>query len=483
MPLRCCFVTAELAPLVKAGGLADAAGALAGALHSRGVDLRVFLPMYAELDRSTLSLEPEPALANLELDLGRHRYRYSFVRARRAAGPDLLLVDCPELYGRPGVYGDAEDEHHRFALLCHAALEACARTGFAPQIVHCHDWHTALLPTLLRQRYGRAPELAGARSLLTVHNLGYQGWLPASVASDLGLPEGAVETAGLGADRINLLRQGLRDADAVSTVSPTYAKEICSPELGMGLDEVLRARGDEVTGILNGVDYTTWDPATDPHLPHHYSAADLAGKARMRAALCGELGLEDVPGRLLVGIVSRLVWQKGVDLLEGALDPPLADGRIAFAALGAGEPANEALLEGLARRFPGRAAFRRGYNERLAHWIEAGADAFLMPSRYEPCGLNQMYSLRYGTVPLVRRTGGLADSVRPFDPATGEGTGIVFNDADPAAVRWAVETAAAWHQDRALWSRIVANGMREDFSWDRAVEEYLQLYRQIAERA
>jgi starch synthase len=259
-------------------------------------------------------------------------------------------------------------------------------------------------------------------------------------------------------------------------VSPTYAGEICTPELGMGLDDVLRARGEPVTGILNGVDYSTWDPATDRHLPHPFSAGDLAGKARMRAALCERLGLDPAPDRLLIGMISRLVWQKGVDLLAGALDEPLAQGRIALAALGAGEAANEALLESLAQAHPGRVAFRRGYDEALAHWIEAGADAFLMPSRYEPCGLNQMYSLRYGAVPLVRRTGGLADSVRQFDPASGEGTGITFNDADSSAVRWAVETAASWHADPALWSRLVANGMREDFSWDRQVDEYLRLY-------
>ncbi len=476
MGLRCCFVTAELSPHAKAGGLADAAGALSSALHARGVDLRVFLPLYAAIDRGSLTLAQEPGLEALDLVLGSHRYHYAVRRARRASGPDLFLVDCPELFGRPGVYGDGHDEHRRFALLCHAALAACARTGFRPDVVHCHDWHTALVPTLLRQQYGREPALAAARSLFTIHNLGYQGWLPGHLAGELGLPDGAVDLSG---GSVNLLRQGLRDAHAVSTVSPTYAREICTPELGMGLDDVLRARGEPVAGILNGVDYSVWDPATDPHLPHRYSADDLAGKTAMRAVLCDRLGLENRPDRLLVGIVSRLVWQKGLDLLGGALAGPLSRGRIALAVLGSGEPANEAMLDGLARAHPGRVAFVRGYDESLAHWIEAGADAFLMPSRYEPCGLNQMYSLRYGTVPMVRRTGGLADSVSHFDPATGEGTGVVFNDADQGAVRWAVETAADWHADPALWRRIVANGMRADFSWGRQVGEYLELYERV----
>lgn len=480
MALRCCFITAELAPLVKAGGLADAAGALSAALHEGGVDLRLFLPCYADLDRTGLAVRPEAGHADLELAIAGQPYRYSILRATRPAAPDVLLVDSPALFGRPGIYGEEQDEHRRFLLLCRAALEYCVRSGFAPQVVHCHDWHTALVPTLLRHAYAGQPALAAARSLLTVHNLGYQGVLPAAAAADLDLPLDALDADQLAAGRVNLLLQGLRDADLVSTVSPTYAAEIATPEEGMGLDATLRARPEPVVGILNGVDYTTWDPVTDRHLPHRYSADDLGGKLRMRAALCTRLGLEPPPRSLLLGLVSRLVWQKGIDLLDGAFDHLLDAGRVALAAVGSGDPAIESLLRSLERRFPGRVAFSRGYDEPLAHWIEAGADAFLMPSRYEPCGLNQLYSLRYGTVPIVRRTGGLADSVRHFDPATGEGTGIVFNDADVAAVRWAVETAVAWHADPALWQRLVRNGMRQDFSWQRQVGEYLRLYERLA---
>jgi starch synthase len=482
--LRCCFITAELAPLVKAGGLADAAGALSTALHRRGVDLQMFLPLYAELDRSGLELEAVPGLEALGLELGTHRYSYSIVRARRGPDwPDVLLVDCPALFSRPGIYGDAPDEHRRFALLCRAALDTCARQHFAPQVVHCHDWHTALVPTYLQQLRGTVAPFSESRSLLTIHNLGYQGILPASAAGELGLSAGTdlLVAGDPSAGHINLLGLGLRDADRVSTVSPTYAAEICTPELGMGLDGVLLARGEPVVGIMNGVDYAAWDPATDRHLPHHYSAADLSGKARLRAALCAKLGLDPDPRRLLIGMVSRLVWQKGIDLVAEPLAEALERGRVTLVALGSGEPANEALLESLARQYPRHAAFRQGHDEPLAHWIEAGSDAFLMPSRYEPCGLNQLYSLKYGTVPIVRHTGGLADSVTHFNPATGQGTGIVFNDPDPNAVRWALDTAVAWHADEPLWQRLLTNGMAEDFSWDRQVDRYLELYAELAD--
>ena len=479
MKFSVCFVTAELAPHAKVGGLADVAGALTRLLHDHGHELLAFLPLYSELGRDGLALEPVAGLVDLELSLGDHRYTYSVLRGRRGAGlPDLMLVDCPALYARRGFYVDSPDEHLRFLLLCRASLEACRLLQFSPDIVHCHDWHTALLPLYLKTARASTPPLARARSVLTVHNLGYQGVLPATAAGELGLGDavGLLDAQELAAGRINLLRQGLRDADVVSTVSPTYAKEICTPEQGMGLDDVLRARGDAIVGILNGVDAREWDPGTDRYLPSHFSAGDLSGKARMREALCRRLGLDPDTGRPLVGIVTRLAWQKGIDLLFEALPEAVSRGDIALAVLGSGERRCEEFFAGLAATHPRRVAFRQGHDEELAHWIEAGCDAFLMPSRYEPCGLNQMYSLRYGTVPIVRRTGGLADSVQHYDAGTGEGTGIVFNDADAGAVRWALAQACSLYADGRAWSRLVANGMAEDFSWDRQFERYLELY-------
>jgi len=410
---------------------------------------------------------------------------YSIVRGRRGRRqPDLMLVDCPGLYSGPAIYGGGHQEYLRFVLLCQAVIEGCRRLAFAPDIVHCHDWHTALLPLYLRAIGPGDWRFARARSVLTIHNLGYQGVVPAAALGDLMLGDhaGLVDADDLAHGRINILRHGLRDADLVSTVSPTYAREICTPEHGMGLDAVLRERGDDIEGILNGVDYETWDPRQDRLLPHRYSVDDLSGKRRMREALCERLGLEHDPGRLLVGMVSRLVWQKGIDLLFDVLPGMLAGRQISLAVLGSGESEHERFFEGLARAHPRLASFSSGYQNELAHWIEAGADAFLMPSRYEPCGLNQLYSLRYGTVPIVRRTGGLADSVRHYDPSTGQGTGVVFNDADPRGVHWALETARGLFAEPAAWAKLVDNAMREDFSWERQFHEYLGLYARALDR-
>jgi len=479
MKFSVCFVSAELAPHAKVGGLADVAAALTRLLRDRGHRVLPFLPLYADLDTRGVTIEPVEGLTNLSLEFGPHRYGYSVLRGRRGAGlPDLMLVDCPALYARPGFYGNGPDEHLRFLLLCRASLDACRRLQFSPHILHCHDWHTALLPLYLKLASAVEPLFGRARSVLTVHNLGYQGVLPAAAASELGLGAWVdrLDPGELAEGRINLLRQGLLDADVVSTVSPTYAKEICTPEQGMGLDGVLRGRNEPIAGILNGVDAREWDPATDRYLPWHFSADDLSGKARMRAALCERLGLEAGVRRPLVGIVTRLAWQKGVDLLFDVLPEVVARGDLSLAVLGSGERDYEEFFARLADSRPRAVAFHRGHDEELAHWIEAGCDAFLMPSRYEPCGLNQMYSLRYGTVPIVRRTGGLADSVTHYDSGSGQGTGIVFNDVDPGAVRWALSRACELYADRGEWSRMVANGMAADFSWDRQFERYLALY-------
>jgi starch synthase len=479
MTLSVCFVTAELAPHAKVGGLADVAAALTRLLHDQGHRVLPCLPLYADLDRDGVTIEPIAGLQGLELAFGAQRYGYSVLRGRRGRSlPDLMLVDCPALYARPGFYGNGPDEHLRFLLLCLASLEACRRLQFSPDILHCHDWHTALLPLYLKSVRVADPLFQRTRSVLTIHNLGYQGVLPAAAAGELGLGEavGMLDAGELAEGRINLLGQGLRDADVVSTVSPTYAKEICTPEQGMGLDGILRARGEPIAGILNGVDAREWDPATDRYLPWHFSANDLSGKARMREALCERLGLDPGVGRPLVGIVTRFAWQKGVDLLFEVLPEAVSRGDLALAVLGSGERHCEEFFARLAALHPRAVAFRQGHDEELAHWIEAGCDAFLMPSRYEPCGLNQMYSLRYGTVPIVRRTGGLADSVKHYETTSGEGTGIVFQDADTGAVRWALSRICGLYADREQWSRLVANGMAEDFSWDRQFERYLELY-------
>ncbi len=485
MTLSVCFLSAELAPWAKAGGLGDVVAALSVELARRGVATSVVMPRYRNPELDRFAAGSDRLLEDADLQLGRHAFRYQVRSCAGAEGVRLFLVDCPTLFDREGVYGGGGDEHLRWLLLCHAALQLWRTLGRGPDILHCNDWHTAAAALLLRLTNGGDPALAHTRSLLTIHNLGYQGVISAGASAELGLGEGGLsrlDAADLGAGRINLLKEGIRAAHAVNTVSPTYAREICTPELGMGLDEVLSARPGGVIGILNGIDTRSWDPAADSLLPVHFSASDLSGKRVMRTLLYEKLGL--MPGDApLVGMVSRLVWQKGIDLALPALERALDQGAIAVAVLGSGERELESGLTGLAERFPGRLAFRQGHDESLAHWIEAGSDAFLMPSRYEPCGLNQMYSLRYGTVPLVRATGGLADSVRDFDEARGSGTGIVFRDADTNAISWALGRMGDLFNKPASWARLQSNGMAAELGWDRPVAQYLELYRQLATEA
>jgi starch synthase len=478
--VRICFISAEYSPFAKTGGLGDVAAALTRHLAHRGHDLRVFMPLHGRMNLRGVDRHPVDFLQGLTVRVGAHEFRYGVQTARV---PDtalwVYLVDCPSLFDRPRIYSDAPDEPLRYLMLTRVAFECCQRMGFAPDILHANDWHTAFAPLLLRSAYAWDRDCFGAtKSLFTIHNIGYHGTFWSGRAGDVGpgVDVGLLHQHDLGAGRINPLRHGVMYADAVTTVSPTYADEIRTQEGGHGLDVDLRARGAAVHGILNGVDYDEWDPATDRYLSHHYDARDLRGKAATRKALLEMLRIA-APKRVpLIGMVTRLTRQKGIDLLADVLPEALAAGSIRLVALGSGEHHYEAYMHGLQQRFPGRAVFYSGYSEEFAHLIEAAADVFLMPSMYEPCGLNQMYSLKYGTVPIVRRTGGLADSVHHFDPATGHGTGIVFNDYDAGGVRWALGQALEWYAQPKLWRQIVRNGMREDFSWDRQVLEYERVY-------
>ena len=482
MPLRICFVASEVAPLAKTGGLADVAGALTKYLHAAGHDVRLFMPLHRSIALSTLVRAPLDALRDIPVVLGAHRFTFSVQVAQLpGSAASVHLVHCPELFDRDALYGNAPDEHLRYILLTHAALLCCQHLGFAPQIFHCNDWHTGLGPLLLRTTYAWDRLFADTRSVMTIHNIGYQGTFPLALASDTGLG-GAMHWLDHGerrAGRVNLLREGIVHAHHVTTVSPTYAREIQTPEYGWGLDGVLRTRAPSLSGILNGVDYEEWDPRNDRYLPERYGANQLGAKARIKQQLQQRMDLEPDARAPLVGIISRLAPQKGFELLFDALPALLASERFQLAVLGSGEARYETFFTGLAASWPGRVAFHRGYSEELSHWIEAGSDIFLMPSQYEPCGLNQMYSLRYGTVPVVRRTGGLADSVQTFDPATGRGTGVVFNDFDVGGVSWGLRTALGFYPRKATWRRLVQNAMAQDFSWRRQVGEYVSLYQRV----
>jgi len=483
MSRKICFAASEIAPLAKTGGLADVAGALGRYLHERGHDVRLFMPYY-----STIDLRGQVPVAVVEaqqvhVPLGRHAVEFSLhATTLPGSGVPVYLVHCPQLYARDSLYTNAVDEHLRFFLFQLAILESCQRLRFAPDVMHCNDWHTGLLPQLLRTRYAWDSLFARTRTLLTIHNIGYQGVFPAATATELDLDAtpGLLHAGELSRGNINWLRQGLLMADAVSTVSPTYAQEICTPQGGYGLDDTLRARAAPAIGILNGVDYDEWNPENDRLLSRHYSADEPEGKRLLKADLQERFGLQRDDRVPLAGIVSRLTVQKGFDLLFDTL-PGILDARpLQLAILGTGEPRYVSFFADLAKRYPGRVAFHTGYHEELAHLIEAGSDMFIMPSLYEPCGLNQMYSLKYGTVPIVRKTGGLADSVQMWNARSGQGTGVVFNDFDAPAMRWALDTALDLYEDRETWRRIMHNGMTSDFSWRIQGREYERLYDQLA---
>jgi starch synthase len=479
--MRICFIASEIAPLAKTGGLADVAGALPRYLQARGHDIRLFMPLYSSIGLSALGPVRVEVAQGVPLELGTHRYHFSLLEAQLpGSSVPLYLIHCPEAFDRASIYTTAADEHLRFLVLQRAALECCQRLAFAPDIVHCNDWHTGLTPILLKTAYAWDRLFAYSRTVMSIHNIGYQGIFPAHTMYDIGadvrsLVDPIVHSSG----SINWLREALRHADRVTTVSPTYAQEICTPLGGHGLDFVLRARGDRVVGILNGVDYTEWNPATDRYLKHRYTSDDLSGKAETKKSLLDWLNLPVNASTPLLGIVSRMTGQKGFDLLFDSLPDVLINRDVALIVLGSGEPRYESFFQGLQQRFPDRVAFHRGYNEELSHLIEAASDIFLMPSHYEPCGLNQMYSLKYGTVPIVRRTGGLADSVQMWDPASRTGTGIVFNDFDVTAVRWALHTALDLYKDSDAWAQLIRNGMAQDFSWETQALEYERLYESL----
>lgn len=480
--LAIALLTSEVAPLSKTGGLADVTAALAKHLHAGGHDVRLFTPCYGSVDRAAVAAQPIAGLAALPLAVGPHAYIFSVLRGSLpgSAAP-LYLIDCPQLYERAAIYTTDPDEHLRFLAFTRAVFTACQRLAWGPQILHCHDWHAAFAPLFLKSSYGKEPLFAATRTLLTIHNIGYQGIFSAAQVADLDLGERAhmLHQDDLAAGRINALRHGILYADAITTVSPTHAREITTDEYGMGMQDSLRARGMALSGILNGVDYDEWDPRRDRYVLQHFDADHLQVKAALKRVFLKRLGLRvggEVP---LAGMVSRLAAQKGIELMYDSLPKILDTRELAFIALGAGEPQYEEFFTRLAQRFPRRVVFRRGYDEKLAHWIEASSDLYLMPSRYEPCGLNQMYSLRYGTIPVVRRTGGLADSVEHYNPDTGSGTGVLFNDFDGPAFAWALNLALDLYANPVHRARLRANGMRRDFSWQHQGALYEALYARL----
>jgi starch synthase len=478
--MRVLFCTSEAVPFAKTGGLADVSGALPQALAAAGCDVRVVLPRYG-----TISLGGLTRAGSVEASVAGTPLGGTMYEGRLPAGDvPVWLVDRPEYFDRPALYGedgrDYPDNLARFTFFTRAVLAWLDAQAWRPDVIHCNDWQASLIPVMIAAG-GAGP----AATLLTIHNLAYQGLFPAAEFAVTGLPPSLFTMSGMEFwGQVNVLKGGIVFATLLSTVSETYAAEIQTPEFGAGLDGVLRDRRTDVYGILNGVDYSAWDPAADPLIPARYSRTNLQGKAACKRALQQEFGLQERPGAPLIGMVTRLVDQKGLDLVAATVDETLAAGA-QFVLLGTGDPQYHALFGELTARRPSEVGVRLGFDNRLAHWIEAGADMFLMPSRYEPSGLNQLYSLRYGTIPVVRRTGGLADSIVDATPAAladGTATGFVFNDPTPAGLLGAMGRALQAFADPPVWRRIQDTGMRADFSWAKSAAQYRRLYDLAAAR-
>jgi starch synthase len=479
-PLRVLFIASELAPHAKTGGLGDVITALPRALARLGASVRIVLPYYRALRERQSTLALARRLTPLRLDLGGEAMSIGVIEGKLPGSTvELVLLDHPPYFDRPGLYGeggaDYNDNALRFGLLAKGAVEVSRQLGPWPDVVHAHDWQAALAPLYFHERADGGHPLPS--QVLTIHNLAFQGLFPRETLPALGLdwstftPEG-VEFYG----QVSFLKAGVVYADRIATVSPRYAREIRTAEFGCGLDGLLRSQTAKVRGILNGGDYEVWTPEHDRLIDARYDDEDLSGKEACKAALQRELGLPVRPRIPLLGVVSRLTEQKGMDLLA-TIAPELCAADMQICLLGAGDSGLETRFSELGRRQPQRAAVRIGYDETLAHRVVAGSDIFLMPSRFEPCGLTQIYSLRYGTIPIVRGTGGLDDTIVDYDRKTRTGSGFKFGDATPAALLSAIRRAVrVYAEDHVAWLELQRRAMRLDYSWTAAARSYLELY-------
>ena len=470
--MRVAVLSSEAVPFAKTGGLADVSGAITKALHAEEIDSLLILPRYDQIDPS---LAGEVFIDDLEVEW-RGKQAHIRVWKSEALQAPTYLIDAPFYFARGKIYGE-RDDFERFAFFCRAATALLRRLGEAPDIVHCNDWPCGFASVELRacQRYD--PFFLKTRTVVSIHNLAYNGAFDPKDLSWLGFSEYTDDFMMNGV--ASPLKAGIVAADALSTVSPSYAREIQTAEQGYGLDWLMRTRSDRLAGITNGVDYEVWSPETDPHIAKHFSAEDLTGKRECKLDLLRRFALPAEPDRPIIAIISRLVAQKGYDLIRQAARGILDTGAF-FIALGAGAREYEDFLQSWHDAAPQRVGIYKGFaGEPLAHQIEAGADMFLMPSLYEPCGLNQMYSMRYGTVPVVRATGGLDDTVQSFDPATGNGNGFKFEAYSAPAMLDKIREAIYFYSEPDKWTRIQRNGMALDNSWSAAAKKYIQLYREV----
>ena len=481
--LKVLMVSSEAVPFAKTGGLADVAGSLPPALLRQGVEAALVLPGYRTILESGQSWRP--IIRDMAVPLGNATLKTDVLEGETDDGVRVYLIDREDLFNRPNLYGDRYGDYYdnleRFSFFCHGALRLANQLSVTPHLLHLHDWQTGLIPALLKGPYWDWPNLSGMPTVFTIHNLGYQG----NFGGDRLPVTGLSHSQFFHADGLeywgsfSLLKSGIVYAHAVTTVSPTYAWEIQTDEGGMSMAPVLRSRGGDVRGILNGVDYGIWNPETDPHLESIYTMNHPDGKHRCKAALIRELQLDPtLMERPLLCMISRLDFQKGFDLLLPALDEIVESGA-GLVVLGSGEEWISHELAEAAKRHPGHMALRTGFDVDLAHRIMGGADIFLMPSLYEPCGLTQMYALKYGTVPVARGTGGLEDTISSFDAKTRRGNGFKFRAYDRDAFLNSVREALTLYSRQAIWRQLMMNGMKMDFSWDRSAREYADIYRSI----
>ncbi len=478
--LHIAMASPEIFPFAKTGGLADVAGSLPLALEKLGVKVSLIMPAYRSVLKGRFQLADTGK--RISVPISDRREEGSIYQTKLGRDISVYFVRADRYFDRDALYqtaeGDYPDNAERFIFFSRAVLEVLRQER--PDILHCHDWQSALAIGFVKAQPGQYPEFAPAKTVMTIHNLGYQGlfwgldWPLLNLDRKFFTPQ-YLEFYG----RINFLKGGVVFADSITTVSPTYAREIQTGEQGFGLEGVFRERSAVVTGILNGVDYQVWNPQTDPFIPKKYGPGDPSGKKICKAELQRMAGLPAQPDTPLVGMISRLTSQKGFDILEEALDDFFRR-KIQLVLLGSGEKKYEDVFKSLPGRYPGKAAVEITFDDGLAHRIEAGSDFFLMPSRYEPCGLNQFYSLKYGTIPIVRATGGLKDSIEEFDLRTGKGTGFLFGpDHQASALLEAVDRALEIYARKDDWKKLMTNAMRADFSWDRSARAYLELYENI----
>jgi starch synthase len=483
--MQIAFAASECTPFAKTGGLADVVGALPRELVKLGHSLSVYLPFYARV-RKFIEGEPKLVLRSLTIPFRYYNRFVDVVDGGRRDGVQYYFIDCPELFDRKELYGpnggEYSDNAERFGLFCRSVIEASKQIG-APQVFHVHDWQAALIPVYLQTTYAADTAFSRAATMLTIHNAAYQGKFPPNTTEELLFPWDIFKMDKVEQDdRFNFLKGGIAFSDLLSTVSRKYAEEIQTAEFGEQLDGILRKRAADLRGILNGVDYTLWNPAADGNLAAHYTPEKLDGKTVCRADLLHAFGLETVADSTpVIGIVSRFATQKGFDIVAQITDQ-IASRNVAVVALGTHDPYYENLFREWATRYPSNVAVQIRYDDALAHKIEAGSDMFLMPSRYEPSGLNQMYSLKYGTVPIVRATGGLDDTIEEWDATTGAGTGFKFSGYDPKDLLAEIDRALEAFKDKTGWRRLMLNGMARDYSWSGPAKEYVHVYEEAARR-